>query len=100
MEENKIYINDCSFGLGVFAVRDIKKDEKIFNFTGPIISKDVAKQRPSGNPLQISQDQYIDLEKPYVLVNHSCEPNAGIINDTTLIAIRDIQKDEEIFYDY
>jgi hypothetical protein len=53
-----------------------------------------------GNPLQIGPDRYIDLEEPGRIVNHSCNPNAGIRDDVQLIAIKDIQKDEEIRYDY
>src|SRR5207247_401334 len=35
-----------------------------------------------------------------VLVNHSCEPNSGIINDYYLIALEDIPANVEIRYDY
>lgn len=96
---DSIYIKNCSFGLGVFAKKDIKKGEKILDFIGPIISKQEA-EGPMGNPLQIDKNKYINLEKPGVLVNHSCQPNAGIVNDTVLVVIMDIKKDEEIFYDY
>jgi uncharacterized protein len=33
-------------------------------------------------------------------VNHSCDPNAGLIDSTTLVAMRDIEPDEEITFDY
>jgi len=33
-------------------------------------------------------------------VNHSCDPNAGLANDRTLVAIRDIPLGDEIFVDY
>jgi hypothetical protein len=36
-------------------------------------------------------------------VNHSCEPNAGLNiqgMDVVLLAIRDIEPDEEIYFDY
>lgn len=32
--------------------------------------------------------------------NHSCEPNAGIKGQIFLVAMRDIQKDEEVTFDY
>lgn len=33
-------------------------------------------------------------------MNHSCEPNAGVVDDTVLIALRDIAPGEEITFDY
>ena len=33
-------------------------------------------------------------------LNHSCEPNAGLKDAVTLIAIRDIKAHEEILFDY
>lgn len=33
-------------------------------------------------------------------VNHSCQPNAGIQGDRTLIALRNLEPGEEITYDY
>lgn len=41
----------------------------------------------------------MDLEEPGVFVNHSCNPNAGL-RETTLLALKDIYRDEEITYDY
>ena len=89
-------------GLGLFAKKLIKKREQILKFTGEIISSHgTEKYIPDmGNPLQIGSNEYIDLEEPGVLVNHSCFPNAGIRNDCYLIAIQDIQPGQEIFYDY
>lgn len=40
------------------------------------------------------------MSEPYVLVNHSCNPNAGIKNSRILTAIKNIKKNEEITYDY
>lgn len=33
-------------------------------------------------------------------MNHSCEPNVGIIGDMTFVALRDTEKDEELCWDY
>ncbi|MEK6807756.1 MAG: SET domain-containing protein-lysine N-methyltransferase [Nanoarchaeota archaeon] len=43
---------------------------------------------------------YIYLENPGRLVNHSCNPNAGIKDDKLLIAIKNIRKNEQILSDY
>ncbi len=34
------------------------------------------------------------------LVNHSCAPNAGFLDSITLVSMREIQKDEEVCFDY
>lgn len=97
-----IFIDKCSFGRGLFAAKNIAKGEVILTFSGRIISLDeaLAKGETSGNPLQIDTRTYLDIEEPGVIVNHHCNPNAGIINTYTLVALIDICKDEEIFYDY
>ncbi len=104
---DKIYIaqSKLDIGKGVFAKRDIRKNERILEFTGLIISEQQAKlwkgKEVEANLLQIDDNKYIDIEEePGVLVNHSCQPNAGIKNDRILVALRNIKKNEEIFFDY
>ncbi len=92
-----------SLGRGLFAKKLIKKDEQILEFTGPIISLEEALQKPPDKlscPLQIGPTEYIDIQEPGVLANHSCSPNAGVKNDRYLVAIDDILPGQEIFYDY
>ncbi len=95
-------IANCAFGRGVFAGVDFQQGEQILQFTGPQIGLAAAlrKGELQGNTLQISPDSYIDIEEPGVLVNHSCEPNSGVVNDSFLIALRSIRAGEEITYDY
>lgn len=94
------------FGKGVFAACDIRKGEKICVMRGGRIGAGhLNKVTDSGrnvcvDPLQIGDNAYINMKKPYVLVNHSCNPNAGIKNGNILTAIRNIKKNEEILYDY
>jgi hypothetical protein len=99
---DKIRIGDCRFGKGVFARSIIRKGEEILCFSGPLISLEeaLAKGERQCDPLQIGRRLYMDIGSPGVLVNHSCEPNAGIGHDVSLVAITDIRAGEEIFYDY
>ncbi len=101
-DNDKIFVADCDLGKGIFAIRDFERGEVILIFTGPVISysRAVAKGDRESHPLQIGVDRYLDLEEPGVLTNHSCEPNAGILNDMILIAIRPIARGEEIRFDY
>ena len=98
----KIRIGDCRFGKGVFARSIIRKGEEILCFSGPLINLEeaLAKGERQCDPLQIGRRLYMDIGSPGVLVNHSCEPNAGIRHDVRLVAITDIRPGEEIFYDY
>ncbi len=52
------------------------------------------------DPLQIAEEGFIKLNKLPYLFNHSCDPNAGINAKLELIALRHIEKGEEITYDY
>lgn len=101
-DQAAVYVANCELGRGVFAARPFAAGEFILRFTGPRISVETFCERdePEANPLQIGATEYIDLEPPGVLANHSCEPNAGIKDDRVLIALRPIALDEEIRYDY
>jgi hypothetical protein len=97
-----IYVADCRFGRGVFAGTLIRKDEEILRFAGALINLEaaLAKGERQCDPLQLGPEIYLDIGEPGVLVNHSCEPNAGIREDFILVALADIHPGEEIFYDY
>lgn len=99
---SSVFIADCSLGRGLFAARAIAANETILRFTGQLISlaDAIAKGDTEGNPLQVSETDYIDLEPPGVFGNHSCEPNAGIRDDVVLVTLRPIAAEEEIRYDY
>lgn len=96
------YIAECDFGKGLFCKKDINKGENIFKFTGKLINFNQTLEATDdfGDPLQIGKNLYVNLEEPMRFINHSCNPNTGIINDVTLIALRDIQKGEELYFDY
>ncbi|MEZ6094834.1 MAG: SET domain-containing protein-lysine N-methyltransferase [Pirellulaceae bacterium] len=53
-----------------------------------------------GNVLQIDKNSYIDLQPPSVYCNHSCEPNVGVNDKREAIALRAIERGEELFFDY
>ena len=93
----------CRHGRGLFATKNIAEGTSILEITGKKITQaDVDKRsyKEAANALQIDEELYIDFEEPGVLVNHSCNPNAGIKEDVFLIAIKDIAPNEEITWDY
>lgn len=98
----RVRIAECDLGRGVFAAEDIRKGEVAFQFTGKVITLEqvMAKGSQQSNPIQIGSQTYIDVESPGVFINHSCEPNGGIVRDVFLIALRDIARGEQVCLDY
>jgi hypothetical protein len=95
-------------GRGVFADQPIPDRTPLIRYSGPILS--YAQTTPQTLAVQIAPDKYLGASGQLDdYVNHSCSPNAGLVIDddaatlaahVTLIAIRDIAADEEIFFDY
>lgn len=92
-------------GRGLFVLAPIKKGEWIAEWAGEIFNERQLAELPSdrrSNCVQIATDGFL---VPIELtdgdfINHSCQPNAGIQGDRTLIALRDLEPGEEITYDY
>jgi hypothetical protein len=97
-----VYVASARCGLGVFAARRLVASEEILRFRGRLVSAAWMRTCPETAPnlLQIDDELYRDLHRPGRLVNHSCDPNAGIVEDCRLVALRGIAPGEEICYDY
>lgn len=94
-------------GFGIYANKNFKKGETICVFIGKKTKPDNLGfklndfQKASINPLQISRNYYLEIDKSfYIYFNHSCNPNAGFRKTAELFAIKNIKKDKEITYDY
>lgn len=107
-------------GRGVFATRDIPAGTRIMEYGGEIITKKEAEKRGAAQ-LELALrtgdasvyifilDERYDIDGSFEwnsarLVNHSCAPNCEteICEETRIwvVALRDIAKGEELFYDY
>ncbi len=97
-----VYVSSCDVGRGVFASRRFARGERILTFNGMRVdANDPINNEPEGaNLLQTGKRTYLLLNEPGLFLNHSCEPNAGIVNGRMLVALADIEKDEEIRFDY
>jgi hypothetical protein len=97
-----IYVAGTNVGRGLFAQQQIAVGVEILRFTGPQLTLNEVRARgaAAANALQVGIDRYLYLDEPGRLVNHSCSPNAAVVNDTRLTAIRQIERDEEIRFDY
>ncbi|MFH1507244.1 MAG: SET domain-containing protein [Candidatus Omnitrophota bacterium] len=97
---------------GVFAVKDIKKDEVIAVWGGYIITQSeynklsrTAFKKIDDYATKVADGFYMVSSKMGLLedddfFNHSCNPNAGIRGQILMVAMRDIKRGEEITYDY
>jgi hypothetical protein len=102
LNTSKVYVADCHLGKGVFASSRIARGETIFVFTGKFVTlaDAVAKGDHEGDVLQIGPGLYLDPQSPGLYINHSCAPNAGIRGLRRVVALRDIEADEEVYFDY
>lgn len=95
-------------GKGTYALESISQDELLMVFGGYVMSFEEEAALPAN-----AQDLAIQIEQSFVIgrkspaatgtgdyVNHSCEPNAGIRGQISLYAMRSIEPDEEITFDY
>ena len=97
-------------GRGLFATGDIGKDEIVAVKGGHIVDRKTLREEitPVLGPveIQIDDDLFIapvtvqERELSMLYLNHSCDPNLGIIGEITFVAIRDIRADEELTHDW
>ena len=93
--KSKIYIGQSKFhGKGVFAKEDIAKGEYIDSFRGKIVKKDAM------HVLWLDDEKGILVENDIKYANHDWQNPNSKIKKTSLYALRDIKKDEEILWDY
>ncbi len=95
---------------GLAARVDIPKDSLLAVFGGYAITHETYKNLPDDLydrdlAIQITQDLFLGPIKGSDVddgdyVNHSCDPNCGILGLRYLVAMRDIKKSEELFFDY
>lgn len=106
-------------GNGVFAARDIKEGERIVEYLGEKITKEEsnrrgleqeerAKKTGEGAVYIFELDEEYDIDGNFEyndarFINHACETNCeaeNIDGHIWIVATRDIEKGEEILYNY
>ncbi|MCC7450526.1 MAG: SET domain-containing protein [Anaerolineae bacterium] len=93
------------YGYGLFATAPIAKGELLAVWGGSILSTADLRQQPEfvqDHAIQVEEDHNLccDLKEDADYVNHSCNPNAGLQGQITLVAMRAIAVGEEITFDY
>ena len=93
-------------GRGVVAERNFNQGEVIAIWRGSIITESEVLQLSDSERsqlLQVDEDAFLVTSKALVnadFINHSCEPNCGFTDSTTLVAMREIEVGEAITFDY
>jgi hypothetical protein len=93
-------------GSAVYALKSVKQHELLAVWGGQVVTLDQVLALPrdeQGHTIQIYEGLYLaplDMEEPADCVNHSCNPNAGIHGQISLVAMREIAAGEEITFDY
>ena len=93
-------------GDGIFATEAITAGTTVAGFGGFVVDRtefDGLDEVWRIHSLQIDDELYLVSTPPFVpadLMNHSCEPNCGIIGSCLVVATRDIEAGEEICFDY
>ncbi|NJN44660.1 MAG: SET domain-containing protein [Anaerolineae bacterium] len=91
---------------GVFAVEPVKTGELISVWSGIVVNAEQLSQLPDEtqrHTIQVEEGLFfasILPDEPADYINHSCNPNAGLVGQLTLVAMRNIKPGEEIGFDY
>ena len=91
-----------NFGKGLFTTKPVAAGTVLCTVTGPQLTfqQTIELADRESHCLQIDQDKYILCDPPFLFSNHSCAPNSTLNAQLQLVALRDLEKEEEIFWDY
>ena len=93
-------------GDGLYATQPIRAGETVVAFGGYAIDRVTLDDLPADrrmHAIQIDDDLFLvgpHPAEPGDLVNHSCDPNCGLVGAVLVVAMRDIEPGEEITFDY
>jgi uncharacterized protein len=93
-------------GMGIFARQPIPAGTTVVGFGGHVVDRaelDDLDHETRVHALQIDDDLFIASAPPFDdadYVNHSCEPNCGIVGSVLLVTMRDVAAGEELCFDY
>ena len=96
-------------GRGLFAIADIAANEPICVKGGHVFDRATRdKLAETLGPAEIQIDNHLfigpttpeDRDQGMMHLNHSCDPNVGIVGQIAFHAMRDIRAGEELSFDY
>ncbi|MBU6347554.1 MAG: SET domain-containing protein-lysine N-methyltransferase [Actinomycetales bacterium] len=93
-------------GMGSYATAAIAKGETVVGFGGSVTTREILNtltEDQQHRSIQVAQDLYLSPtvnREPGDMINHSCDPNLGLLGSMVLVAMRDIKVGEELTFDY
>ena len=96
-------------GRGLFAKRPIARGDVVVvkgGYEMTSAQRNGLERALEDSEIQIGDDLFIcpatqqELEGGMMHLNHSCDPNLGLQGQIVFVALRDIEKDEELTFDY
>ena len=93
-------------GIGSYAIAPISKGQTVVGFGGYVTTRDILNTLPEDQQhrsIQVADDLYLTPSanrEPGDMINHSCEPNLGLLGSMVLVAMREIAIGEELTFDY
>ena len=93
---SNVRIAECNYGQGVICTEPIPTGTKVFDLEGSEL------RTPIIHSIQIAPDLHLDPHDAiWRFVNHHCAPNLRVaLRDRAMIALRDINVGEELFFNY
>ena len=92
---------------GIFAKEAIKKGEIVCIKGGHILRRNEIFSSSIINSYHPISDEYFlgavtsdEEDDIKIYINHSCDPNCGLRGEITFVAMRDIDENEELTFDY
>jgi hypothetical protein len=93
-------------GWGSFAVEPVAAGETVAAFGGHVVTGAglaAFSAERQGRSIQVDADLYLissETPEPGDMLNHSCEPNCGVLGQMLIVSMRDIEPGEELSFDY
>jgi SET domain-containing protein len=102
----KLSVKEGIHGKGAFVTDSFKKGKTICKLIGTLYRGNEMPEKDNKVTVrfvQIGKKTYLQISGNGDYINHSCNPNAGLVikgTNVNLQAIKDIKQGEEITYDY
>src|SRR4051812_24150850 len=109
MPASRFRVGRSSTGLGLFAIKTIKRADYIATYRGRLITTEEADRREARGSrylFELNSKWTIDGSPRWNLaryINHSCKPNAKPLTRKgrmVIVALRPIEPGEEVTYNY
>lgn len=98
LSESKLEVGTCPLGKAVYARTSIEEGEVVVAGWGPRVKR-------GAHSFQVGPDTHIRIRNEIELINHSCDPNCGVVLPLGVelmqaVALRRIEPGEELTTDY